>query len=698
METNKRTPQELFIQPQHFVIPLFQRGYVWKQEEQWEPLWKDVCRVADFHLAEPGRVVQHFLGAVVLQGSESRSYTMPMWNVIDGQQRLTTLQIMMDAVSAAIMRDGTDRYGRRLEALTHNSPDYVPVGESRLKLRHLNNDRAAFDEVMDAEPPVDYPALVAGDSLIVRAHQFFTTAAAQWLGDVDDDRFVDRAEALATVLQSDLQLVTIELAAAEDSQEIFETLNARGTPLTAADLVRNFVFQRIEAEGGDAEEVYKEVWPFETKFWAAEVSIGRYLASRSSVFINQWLMARTGEDVRLQATFTRFKSYVAHLPDSRVGELLPVIKQQADAYEGWTNAASRAEGSLDRTELAVYRMKAAGSEVLKPLLIWLHEPARQLPSSVIDQVVGVCESWVQRRQLLRLTNTDIGRVVADLMRVNTATPADELVKRVTEYLSRLNFTSSYWPGDAEVRSTLVSENVYRRFPRPRLRSLLEAIENEYRAETGQPQVPRSGLPIEHILPQKWEENWPVGDDAAALRRQDHVHRLGNLTLLTQKLNSKVSNSPWPIKRSALLQNNTLTLTGRLIESTSGAEWDEEMIDQRTESMIDTLLTVWPVPDGHTGTVLDPQSKPQEWVELKHLIDAGLLAPGEVVQPVSQDLAGTRAIVTAHGTLALDGREFSTPSGAGHHVRKRATNGWHFWVLDDGRKLNDLRADFLASKG
>ena len=81
------------------------------------------------------------------------------------------------------------------------------------------------------------------------------------------------------MLTSGLQLVVIDLTANENSQEIFETLNARGTPLTAADLIKNFVFQRLEAEGVDTTKAYAEDWPFETKFWEDEVSVGRYLVS-----------------------------------------------------------------------------------------------------------------------------------------------------------------------------------------------------------------------------------------------------------------------------------------------------------------------------------------------------------------------------------------------------------------------------------
>jgi Protein of unknown function DUF262/Protein of unknown function (DUF1524)/Restriction Enzyme Adenine Methylase Associated len=695
VETFKRTPLQLFSLPQHFVIPLFQRPYVWKEDEQWEPLWKDIRRVAELRIDQPHLDQQHFLGAVVLQAHDPGSNRFTTWNVIDGQQRLTTLQLLMDAASVVLIQTGFERFANQLESLTHNSENFVPEGESRLKLRHLNNDHAAFDEVMTVEPPVDHADLEHAESRIVGTHQYFTTAVAQWLGETGSEIAGRRAEQLANVLQTGLQLVTIELLSSENSQEIFETLNARGTPLTASDLVRNFVFQRLEAEGVDTEKAYREDWPFETKFWTREISVGRYYMSRSSLFLNQWLMSRLGEEVGPQATFTRFKSYVEHQAGLRVADLLPELKAQAAQYEAWTEAAARPAGNLSPVEMAVYRMQASGIELLKPLLIWLHEPERDLPQSVVDSVVSVAESWVIRRQLLRLAGSDLGRIVADIIKAHAEAPPSELVERVTGYLARLDVTSTYWPGDGEIRAALRTEPAYRRLPRRRLRAVLEAIENVYRAETGQPQVERAGFPIEHILPQKWKANWPVDTPDEEQDRQSHVHKLGNLTLLTKALNSKVSNGPWSTKRKALLEHNTIKLTGRLIEQTEDANWSEAMIDRRTSDLIDVLLRVWPVPEGHEGRVVDPQTKAQDWVELKHLIEAGQLSAGDTLIATHRDFSGVEATVTSDGHIELDGKRFRTPSGAARHVRKKVTNGWYFWSLSDGRRLREVRAVFLS---
>jgi hypothetical protein len=688
METFKRTPLQLFNLPQHFVIPLFQRPYVWKEDEQWEPLWKDIRRVAELRITEPHLNPQHFLGAIVLQAHDAGSNRVTTWNVIDGQQRLTTLQLLMDATSAVLTQVGSDRFASQLESLTHNSANFIPEGESRLKVRHLNNDHEAFDEAMTAEAPVDHATLKHSESRIVKAHQYFTTAVTQWLGDPAADDYGMKSEQLASALQADLQLVTIELLSSENSQEIFETLNARGTPLTAADLVRNFVFQRLEAEGGDTKKAYKEDWPFETKFWTKEVSVGRYLVSRSSLFLNQWLIARTGEEIGPQSTFTRFKSYVEHQAGHKMADLLPVLKEQAIQYEAWTEAAAKTGGNLSIVEMAVYRMQASGVELLKPMLLWLHETDRDLSSADIDRIVAAAESWIVRRQLLRLTGSDLGRIVADIIKSHSTAPAQELADRVIAHLARLNVASTYWPGDDEIRMTLTSESAYRRFPRARLRAFLEAIENAYRAETRQPQVERAGFP--------WKDNWPVGSPEDDQERQARVHRLGNLTLLTSALNSKVSNGPWASKRKALLKHNTIKLTGSLIEQTQDHDWGEVLIDQRTTDLIEALLQVWPVPDGHKGQVVDPQTKAQDWVELKHLIEAGLLAPGNKLIATHRDFSGIEAVIGADARIQLNGKSFGSPSGAGHHLRKKATNGWYFWALADGRRLRDVRAAFLSA--
>ena len=150
----------------------------------------------------------------MLQAHEAESTRLTTWNVIDGQQRLTTLQLLTDATCAILTEAGATRYASQLEGLTHNSVNFLEEGDSPLKVRHLNKDHDAYLEVMTAEPPVEHSDLKHHDSQIVQAHHYFATVVAQWLGVPGTDEFDFRAKELAQVLLNDLQLVTIELKAA----------------------------------------------------------------------------------------------------------------------------------------------------------------------------------------------------------------------------------------------------------------------------------------------------------------------------------------------------------------------------------------------------------------------------------------------------------------------------------------------------
>ena len=141
MDTNVFTPMDVFHLPRYFIVPLFQRNYVWNEDEQWQPLWQDIRRMSELRVADPGTRSRHFLGAVVLQAQESSVSMLSTRNVIDGQQRITTLQIVMDATAAVFEELGLEMLSGRLEAFTHNPQNFVAPGEPRLKLRHTNRDQ-----------------------------------------------------------------------------------------------------------------------------------------------------------------------------------------------------------------------------------------------------------------------------------------------------------------------------------------------------------------------------------------------------------------------------------------------------------------------------------------------------------------------------------------------------------------------------
>ena len=273
MDSQVRTPQLVFMQPQRLIVPLFQRPYVWNEENQWDPLWRDVLRVTERSLAEPGVKPQpHFLGAVVFQQMPNSIGSLQIRTVIDGQQRLTTLQLLLDALHAALLAVGAQQSAMRLEALVVNPPAFCELEEDQFKVWPTNRDRSAFNDVMGAEPPVNYESLNHHDARLVKAHRFFAEQAREWLQHNGPEEVPVRAERLEHAVRELLQLVVIDLNVEENAQEIFETLNARGAQLTAADLIKNFIFQRLMEEGFDVEAAYEKYWKdFETGFWETEI-------------------------------------------------------------------------------------------------------------------------------------------------------------------------------------------------------------------------------------------------------------------------------------------------------------------------------------------------------------------------------------------------------------------------------------------
>jgi hypothetical protein len=151
MDPQVRTPQAIFMQPQRLLVPLFQRPYVWNEELQWEPLWKDLERVATRLLQSPSTTqAPHFLGAVVLQQLPTPTSDLQQRTVIDGQQRLTTLQLLLDALHSEITIAGASMPAARLEPLIANAEAFRRQKEDRFKVWPTNRDRPAFNEEREA--------------------------------------------------------------------------------------------------------------------------------------------------------------------------------------------------------------------------------------------------------------------------------------------------------------------------------------------------------------------------------------------------------------------------------------------------------------------------------------------------------------------------------------------------------------------
>lgn len=601
MEAHPRTLNRVFHVDLRLVVPLFQRPYVWRAETQWLPLWEDVLQTRD--RVAHGDQVPHFLGAVVLEAKSSAHGALEVREVIDGQQRLTTLQLLLAALSDAFTARGlgSNTMARRVKRALRNDPDLVVRPDEAFRLWPTNADREDYRAVLTGEHRrTAHGTRSAG---VVGAYTWFRDEIDQLVAPLEQDpeQLADSLERLSEVVLEHLEVVVIDLNKEDNAQVIFETLNARGTPLRASDLIKNLLFRTLQDAGRDVETLYDRYWmPLEQPAWQADVRQGRLVRPRLDAFMGYFLTVRLQREVQAHQLFPALRAHIGG--DPLVAEqLLRELARYAEVYDRLEQL--RADDQEERASL--HRMQITDTTTLLPLLLWLF--ANEQGRARRDAVRSL-ESYVVRRTLSRLTMKNYNRLFLELLRrLGTgAGPADQVV---TEYLSGQGSDSGTWPNDAELGRSLVGLPLYRLLKRDRLQRALLALEAHAQTSKTETVLMTRSLSVEHLLPQAWEEHWPLpqGADVAdeeRERREALVHTIGNLTLVTQPLNSALSNAGWSAKRAHLLEHSALTLNRSL-----PLAWDSASIAARSQYLAGLAVSLWPRPAvGNTGDVQDESER------------------------------------------------------------------------------------------
>lgn len=580
----------IFGKDVRYIVPLYQRPYVWNRLEHWEPLWEDVQWVLGRldEPAEDGKRSPHFLGAIVLEQEQTQVGEIDVRTVIDGQQRLTTLQLFISAASDVALRHGSDVEARLLRALTTNNPDLAKNEQERFKVWPTNANHAAFRAVMSADPAAepDDPS-----NLVQEAYVYFVDAFEAWASDEADNGAQADFSKLTAVVRDLLKLVVIDLDPEDDAQVIFESLNARGTPLLAVDLVKNLIFQRAERshERIDLDRLYEEKWSsFDTKYWRKKVVQGRLTRPRAELFLMHWLTMKRAEEVHADHLYGTFKKTM-DAADQPITDAVDEFAHDRDIYRSFDEQPA---GSV--TAKFFQRLDALDTSTALPIALLLFR--RQLDPNRRDAALRMLESWLVRRMLCRLTAQGYNRLFVDLLRLlRTSDTPEESV--IYGFLTASDADSARWPSDDELRTALLTEPLYTRIVRKRLVMILAALENDLRSNMAEEVPIPADLWVEHVLPRKWHAHWPVEEDdpQASDRREAHVHRLGNLTLVTKKLNPSMSNAEWSKKRAALAKHSILAMNQRIVNADADG-WDENRIDQRSQELADRIIRLWPGPE------------------------------------------------------------------------------------------------------
>ena len=595
MDARTLSIKTIFGQDRRHMVPLFQRPYVWKRDAQWEPLWEDIRSVADRLIA--GQAVRpHFLGAIVLDQLRQPYGHVETRLVVDGQQRLTTIQLLLEAFADLCDQAGVEKYHKALRKLTRNDDPLSSDSDEQFKVWPTNVDQPHFRTVMsaksDAEVRDEYSLGIEKNEsghTIPDAYLFFVGGIRDWLR-IGEDGYEARIERLFEAVRDYVRMVVIDLEKEDDAQLIFETMNARGTPLLPSDLVKNFLFHRADIEKADVDSLYRRFWkPLddENDYWRKEIRAGRIVRPRIDIFLFHYLTLKRRDEVPAAHLYAAFREQ---------GGALAAPSAETQLRELWSYAAIfRSFDALpDDSPKKIFfeRLDAMETTTAYPFLIELfkrHGSDEQVLAPILQDV----ESFLVRRMVCQLTTKNYNRLFLDLLGVLTAEDGDP-APRVRAHLAALEGDSVRWPKYRELRGAWLESPLFRSLVRRRVRMLLEALEGGLRTPKTEKMPIGEKLTVEHLLPQEWITHWPLA--GATLeeteKRERMLHTLGNLTLLNKRLNPSASNGPWPTKRAAIKKHSVLLLNRPVVEHET---WGEVEIAKRGQVLLDVACRLWPRP-------------------------------------------------------------------------------------------------------
>lgn len=624
MKANALSLLAIFEQKLRLEVPLFQRQYVWSQDEQWMPLWEDIERKFTEYLEGRKDAPVHFLGAMVLDQKQTPITHVAKRQVIDGQQRLTTLQIFLSAFRDFCRQQSCDELARECEAFTLNKGMMAEPDVDRFKVWPTLLDRAQFKDVIGAgsrkaleekHPLVrrKYHRKPDPRPRMVEAYLYFHNQLEQYFLGTTAEPAIAGSEPLAArleecfqALRNALQVVVIDLEAGDDAQVIFETLNARGEPLLPADLLRNYIFLRAARQGEAQEALYEEYWRrFDDEFWREQVGQGRLLRPRSDLFLQHFLASRQTVDIPVKHLFEEYKFWITRQsPFATVRDELATLARQGDDFRRILQPAKEDVLFPLMTFLDAFDIRTA-----YPLLLHLLDV--RTSDDEWRKIAGWLESYLLRRAICGYTTKNYNRVFLTLTR--TLRRDGVSAESIRKHLTDLSGESTGWPSDDEFRRAWMTRPVYQALLQPRVVYVLRRLSDAFLGSKTEKISIEGELSIEHLLPQRWVAEWPLADGTKGMTdeelenadelepgakrtraRNEVLHTFGNLTILTQQLNTSVSNSAWKVKKPALLQASLLPINQQLY---SFDKWDESTIEIRAQALFNAALRLWSKPTG-----------------------------------------------------------------------------------------------------
>lgn len=572
-----------------FIIPVYQRNYDWKMEHC-KQLYDDLVKIIRQNRKS------HFFGSIVSVQSESG--TMEEFLIIDGQQRLTTISLLLLAIyhllssGKMVSRDHqlTDKILKK-----YLIDEYEPE-EKRIKLKPIKNDQKAFGILFDQDE--EY---IPDSNLTINYRYFYDRIQH---GELDIDELFDAI--------CKLEIINISLNHEDNPQLIFESLNSTGLNLSEGDKIRNYILMGLPND---------QQTKFYEKYWNR---IESYTDYDVSSFVRDYLSIKQQSTPNMNSVYPTFKKYVE---DVEVADIEPLLK---DLLEYAKRYAFLIKGghSDERLNSCIYRLNRLSTSVTRPFLLEVIRLSESgaLTADELIEVFHFTESYLFRRAICDLPTNALNKIFLLLHREIIRFDGDE-----SHYVEKFKYAllskreRTRFPSDEEFAECMSTRNIYGMNPKNKL-YLFERLENSETSETKDVwgHLDRGEYSIEHIMPQHLTAAWIVslGDNYEAIHT-NWLHRLANLTLTAY--NSRYSNSPFAEKRD---MPHGFKDSGLRINQWVGRkeQWGLPELEERDQLLKNTVIGIWPYPTSN----YHPQKKQMDAIAL----DEDVILTGRVLSKYS----------------------------------------------------------------
>lgn len=540
MQASETKLQPIIEGTKQYVVPLFQRSYSWDKKE-WEILWNDL---SDLCKADKPRT--HFIGSIVTMPTVSVPEGVTKYLLIDGQQRLTTIFVLLSFLRDRAKENGDEELSAEITNTLLVNP--YKKDSDYYKLLPTQIDRASFQNLVRLSNPCD-------QDQISKAYIFFKRKFQQNNIEI---------QTLKKVISNNLSVVSVVLGVDDDPHLVFESLNAKGRPLTQSDLIRNFFFMRIHIS--EQEDIHARYWmPMQSS-----------LDTNLTEYIRHFLM-KNGSWVKESDVYFALKELVG---DKEALEHLKEISHFSEYYKKLLYPEKYENDVAIRKALS--RINRIGLTTAYPFLLSCYGAydRGQMPHNQFLDVLRTLENFMIRRFICNVPTNQLNKIFPPLYSQVQDRTSGSFVEGLRKILQAKDY-----PKDSAFKAKLADARLYGSTDRvAKAKLILETIEETYNHKEV---VDFQKLTVEHIMPQSLTDVWKnhLGKDWEQTHEL-YLHVIGNLTLTGY--NSELSNAPFEDKKRFL--NESHLEINKYFEDKSN--WSKTEIDWRSDTLADMVLKVW----------------------------------------------------------------------------------------------------------